>query len=92
MLARKAPTEVLPAQCPHSLALDKFEARFGRQLCRLSCLLCGDGWWENNGTVIGSTDALRLVAKLTGGPRPNGWAAAGREWRRLTDEGLAPTR
>jgi hypothetical protein len=90
--ARGLPVELLPVECPHSLALDQFDARFGLQLRRLSCLLCGHGWWESNGAVIGSTEALRLLSKLADGPRPTGWAAAGREWRRLKDESLAPIR
>jgi hypothetical protein len=79
-----------PDVCPHSLALDMFDARFGLRLRRLSCLLCGHGWWESGGTVIGSTEALRLVAVLSDEPRPVGWAAAEKEWRKLTEESLAP--
>jgi hypothetical protein len=90
--ARHLPTERLPAVCTHPLALDKFEAKFGLRLRRLSCLLCGHGWWESNDGVIGSTEALRLLAKLTDGPRPTGWAVAEKEWRWLDEESLAPLR
>jgi hypothetical protein len=79
-------------QCPHPLAIDKFEGIFGPQLRRLSCLVCGHGWWESNGAVIGSTSAVGVVAKLAHDPRPMGWAAVETEWRRLEDEGLAPGR
>jgi hypothetical protein len=86
---RQSPAERLPAECTHSLALDKFEGKFALQLRRLSCLLCGYGWWDSDGAVIGSTQALSLVAKLTDGPRPTGWAVAETEWRRLAEESLA---
>lgn len=89
---RALPTERSPAECAHSLALDKFEAKFGLQLRRLSCLLCGHGWWDSDRVVIGSTEALAMVAKLTDGPRPTGWAEAETEWRRLEEESLAPVR
>ena len=80
------------AQCTHPLALDKFDGRFGLKLRRLSCLVCGDGWWESEGTAIASTNALAAIAKLVGGQRPTGWAAAEREWHRLEEESLAPLR
>jgi hypothetical protein len=80
------------AECSHPLALDKFDGRFGLKLRRLSCLVCGDGWWESDGTPIGATNALAVIAKLVAGPRPTGWAAAEREWQRLEEESLAPVR
>jgi hypothetical protein len=88
--ARLWAVETVPAECTHSLALDNFEDRFGPRLRRLTCLLCRQGWWESNGAVISSTEALRLVAELTDGPRPTGWAAAESEWHRLEEESLAP--
>lgn len=30
----------------------------------MSCLICRHGWWESDGAVIGSTSALRAVARL----------------------------
>ncbi len=79
-------------ECAHPLALDKFDGRFGLKLRRLSCLVCGGGWWESDGTAIGSTNALAVIARLIKGQRPTGWAAAEREWRRLEEESLAPLR
>jgi len=76
--------------CAHALAFDKFDGRFGMRLRRLSCLVCGREWWDSDGVVIGSTGALRVVAMLSEGPRPTGWAAAEREWQRLAEESLAP--
>jgi hypothetical protein len=90
--AREPAVEHLPAGCTHPLALDKLGAKFGLQLRRLSCLVCGEEWWDNNGTVIRSTEALGLVAKLAQTPRPSGWAVAEAEWRRLKDESLVPGR
>lgn len=81
-----------PAECAHPLALDNFDGRFGLQLRRMSCLICRLGWWDSDGTVLASTSALRALARLVEGPRPTGWAAADSEWRKLTEECLAPLR
>jgi hypothetical protein len=83
-------TEYTATECTHPLAIDTFDGIFRLQLRRLSCLVCRSGWWDSNGAVIRSTDAVGLLSALTAGPRPTGWAAAEREWRRLADEGLAP--
>jgi hypothetical protein len=89
---QERPGQQSAGECVHPLAMDEFNGRFGLQLRRMSCLICRHGWWESDGTVIGSTRALGAVARLAGGPRPTGWAAADREWRKLADEGLAPLR
>lgn len=77
-------------QCTHPLAIDNLDGMFGLRLRRLSCLVCGHGWWESDGSVLGSTGALGVVAQLVPGPRPTGWVAVETEWRKLEDEGLAP--
>ena len=92
VVERERTLERPAAECAHPLALDKFDGRFGPQLRRLSCFMCGHGWWESEGAVIGSTSALRMVARLVDGPRPTGWSAADREWRKLEEESLAPVR
>jgi hypothetical protein len=94
VIERERSPESSTAKCAHPLALDKFDGKFGLHLRRLSCLMCSRGWWESDGVVIGSTSALRVVAKLAEaeGPRPTGWATADREWRRLEEESLTPVR
>ena len=61
---RERTAEQAAADCAHPLALDRFDGKFGPRLRRLSCLNCGQGWWESEGTVIGSTSALRAVGPL----------------------------
>ena len=92
VIERERAHEQRVTKCAHPLALDKFDGRFGLHLRRLSCLVCRQEWWDSDGDTIGSTGALRVVARLSEGPRPTGWAAAEREWRRLAEESLAPIR
>jgi hypothetical protein len=87
---RERSAEQAATGCAHPLALDRFDGTFGRQLRRLSCLKCGQGWWESEGAVIGSTRALGVLARLVDGPRPTGWSAADREWQYLREESLVP--
>ncbi len=80
----------LAAKCSHLLLIDTFGGMFRSQLRHFSCLVCLSRWWESDGSVIGSTDAIRMVSRLAACARPTGWAAAEGEWRRLAEEGLAP--
>ena len=77
--------------CTHPLATDRLEGIFGEHLRRFFCFACEQGWWESNGSAVGSTAALGLIARLAKSPRPRGWQSRETEWQKLADDGLVPT-
>jgi len=83
-------SDLVAGECSHLLVTDGFQGIFGQRLRRLSCHVCGLSWWDSNGSVICSTDALRMVAMLAPAARPRGWATRDAEWLKLQEDGLAP--
>jgi hypothetical protein len=77
--------------CTHPSATDRLEGIFGEHLRRFFCFACEHGWWESNGSAVGSTAALGLIARLAKSPRPRGWQSRETEWQKLADDGLVPT-